>query len=483
MALPVITAANYNYGAYANPQPIKINTGPGIGEGILKAATAISSQISTANKQEREAEQKANELMRKQSAEALAKQAENQKKVSDNAFSWAAPVGRQTSQNNIGTVNEITNAKRDLELSYQNGSINFEEYAKQNLSLESIKEEMLTFGKMSKETDNFPSGFNLFEAKSTQDLSNLSLMESMKNSAVGLKFDKDKNQMVASWSVFDPTKIDLEEAAKFSGGNPAILLDYYKKSNAIQEVSVPVSEIINNPKKYFTVQTKFNFADTNENLMKIANEFDSNQGKAYMTDAVNGYMRLDKGSAAGALKGDIQVEAFYNAHGKDIAEDMLKEPFNPNDPEQVDRIKTEIANQVLLRARQVGDKIYTSSDAVTGQESVNAANEKGRLIFEQASALKPGNYLPFTYKFPNFPNSLNSKITKSKDGYVIEIEGQSPRPATEEELATIFGQSEIYNERKKEESARISREEARALIENTLGAKPKSPFLGNFGGK
>jgi len=46
MALPVITAANYNYGAYANPQPVKINAGAGIGEGILKAASAIGSKIS-----------------------------------------------------------------------------------------------------------------------------------------------------------------------------------------------------------------------------------------------------------------------------------------------------------------------------------------------------------------------------------------------------------------------------------------------------
>lgn len=459
MALPVITAANYNYGAYANPQPVKINAGAGIGEGILKAASAIGSQISSANKQKMETLTKAENMARKEKLDAAARQAAAEKKIAENTFSWMQPLGKQASENNISTLNTLSNSKRDIELAYQNGSVSFEDYTKRNLALEKAKQDILTFGKLSGEAENLPAGFNIFELKSDADAANLSLIEGMKNSAISLKFDPEKAEVVASWEAINPSKINAVEAAELSG-NPEMFDAYLNVSKAKTNISIPVSEIIANPKKFFSINTRFNFADTNENLMKIASEFDSNQGKAYMTDEVNGYMRLNKNSAAGALKSDIQVEAFYNAHGKDIAEDLLGQEFNPNDPEQVDLIKTEIANQVLLRARQVGDRVPSNETKATGDTPGGIdENIKGGQIFSQATSLSPGEFIPFTYKFPNYPNSVDAKITKSKDGYVIEIEGRNPMPATEAEVAKMFGQ-----EPKKDTS-----QEARDLINNVLG--------------
>ena len=487
MALPVITAANYNYGAYANPQPVKINAGAGVGEGILKAASAIGSQISSANKQKMETLTKAENMARKEKLDAAAKQAAAEKKIAENTFSWMQPLGKQASENNISTLNTLSNSKRDIELAYQNGSVSFEDYTKRNLALEKAKQDILTFGKLSGEAENLPAGFNIFELKSDADAANLSLIEGMKNSAISLKFDPEKAEVVASWEAINPSKINAVEAAELSG-NPQMFDAYLNISKAKTNISIPVSEIIANPKKFFSINTRFNFADTNENLSKIASEFDSNQGKAYMTEEVNGYMRLNKNSAANALKGDIQVEAFYNAYGKDIAEDLLGQEFNPNDPEQVDLIKTEIANQVLLRARQVGDKVAKESNefaGASGVDSFDARNEiKGKQIYDTISNLPPGQGREdYTFKFPGEPQSIPFKIKKSDTGYAIQLRGEDWKFITQEEAANMFGQGEAYKEKKQEEQARTSKEEARALIENTLGTSPKSPFLGNFGGK
>ena len=486
MALPVITAANYNYGAYANPQPVKINTGGGIGEGMLKAASAIGSQISAANKAETEAAIKAQAADAKAKADAAAKQAADEKKASDGAWAWIQEAAKNASEANISALLSLAEAKRDLTMANNNGSISFEDYTKKNLALEKAKQDVLTFGKLSVEAHNLPSGFNIFELKSTTDATNLSLIETMKNSAVGLKFDPEKIEMVASWNAINPSKINAAEGAQFAG-NPPAMISFLNKSGALDETSVPLSEIIANSKKFFSINTRFNFADTNENLMKIASEFDSNQGKAYMTDEVNGYMRLNKNSAAAALKGDIQVEAFYNAHGKDIAEDILKKQFNPNDPEQVDLIKTEIANQVLLRARQVGDKVAKESNEFAGAgggDSFDARNEiKGKQIYDIISNLSPAAGREYTFKFPGEPQSIPFKIKKSDTGYAIQLSGEDWKFITEEEAANMFGQGEAYKEKKQEEQDRLAKEAARALIENTLGTKPKSPFLANFGGK
>lgn len=459
MALPVITAANYNYGAYANPQPVKINTSEGIGEGMLKAASAIGSQISAANKAETEAAIKAQAADAKAKADASAKQIADEKKASEGAWAWIQEAAKNASEANISALLSLTTAKADLTTANNTGSIGFEDYTKRNLALEKAKQDVLTFGKLSAEADNLPSGFNIFELKSTTDAANLSLIEAMKNSAVGLKFDPEKAEMVASWNAINPSKINAAEGAQFAG-NPAAMIDYLKKSSALDETSVPLSEIIANPKKFFSINTRFNFADTNENLMKIASEFDSNQGKAYMTDEVNGYMRLNKNSAAAALKGDIQVEAFYNAHAKDIAEDILKKPFNPNDPEQVDLIKTEIANQVLLRARQVGDRVPSNETKAAGNMPGGVdENIKGQQVIALGKKLAKGTSNTFTYKFPDYPNSVGVTMTKATDGYVIEIDGQYPRNITNNEFEIMFG-----GEVKKDAS-----QEARELINNVLG--------------
>lgn len=459
MALPVITAANYNYGAYANPQPVKINTNNAIGEGFLKAASAISGEVSKANKQEYEQEQAKAKAIQQANAKAIAERTAAEKKIAENTFSWMQVLGKYASENNISTLNSLSNAKKDIEVANLNGSVSFEDYTKRNLALEKAKQDILTFGKLSAEADNMPSGFNIFELKSTTDAANLSLIEGMKNSAVSLKFDPEKAEVVASWQAIDPSKINAVEAAELSG-NPEMFDAYLNASKAKSNISVPVSQIIANPKKYFSVNTRFNFADTNENLSKIASEFDSNQGKAFMTNAVNGYMRLNKDSAAEALMGDIQVEAFYNTHGQAIAEDLLGQEFNPADEKQTMLIKREIANQVLLRARQIGDRVPNAkNESASGIDGGIDDNIKGGQIFSQATSLKPGEFIPFTYKFPNYPNSVDAKITKSKDGYVIEIEGRNPIPATEAEVATMFGQ-----EVKKDAS-----QEARDLINNVLG--------------
>jgi hypothetical protein len=459
MALPVITAANYNYGAYANPQPVKINTNNAIGEGFLKAASAIGGEVSKANKQEYEQEQAKAKAIQQANAKAIAERTAAEKKIAENTFSWMQQLGKYASENNISTLNSLSNAKKDIEVANLNGSVSFEDYTKRNLALEKAKQDILTFGKLSAEADNMPSGFNIFELKSTKDAANLSLIEGMKNSAVSLKFDPEKAEVVASWQAIDPSKINAVEAAELSG-NPEMFDAYLNVSKAKSNISVPVSQIIANPEKYFSVNTRFNFADTNENLSKIASEFDSNQGKAFMTDAVNGYMRLNKDSAAEALMGDIQVEAFYNTHGQAIAEDLLGQEFNPADEKQSMLIKKEIANQVLLRARQIGDRVPNAKNEGAG--GINSGiddNIKGQQAIALGKKLAEGNSNTFTYKFPDYPNSVGVTMTKATNGYVIEIDGQYPRPVTNDEFEIMFG-----GEVKKDAS-----QEARDLINNVLG--------------
>jgi hypothetical protein len=178
----------------------------------------------------------------------------------------------------------------------------------------------------------------------------------------------------------------------------------------------------------------------------------------------NGYELLDEGKAIEGFKNSSDIDVVYTKFGKDIAEDILDLEYNPSDPEQVDQIKTFIAQQAVAKADKTGNKVPKPQEQriIDPLEKRTGMDLRDRATaFNQIVNLKPGEQMEIKYKGSNDFRKEDYIIAKSSEGDLVftkDEEGATPSIISIENLIKEFGVEDLI----KEQPAAVN---AKSLIE------------------
>lgn len=210
---------------------------------------------------------------------------------------------------------------------------------------------------------------------------------------------------------------------------------------------------------------------------------DPKYGDDFLFDSLGGkFNPMDANNLGGGFR-----LAQYQGASK---EDILRMAKGDTYEEKINFLKNQVINGYIDAFKKTH---LTLADIIQKKQQATASsakgpnadlNIKGEQIYNTIFQLENGDIKEdFTYRFPGEPQSTPFKIIKRSGGYILQKKGEKAKFITEEQAANIFGQGDVYKKNKEEADARTTREEAASLIANTLGTTPKSPFLGNFGGK
>ena len=392
MALPKVTPGTYNYGEYANPTPIRYRggeqaIGAAIGQGLATAGQVIGQKI----QQKKEEAKKDKAIL---------------DKVISDTYSRSSKEARES---NSEEVMKFANEAGQLALDYKNELISREEYLKKSTAIQDGLEALNAMQELSKTIDL--EGVTPSMLKNSQSFENYLLQKSIEGGSAKRIWDGD--QWVIEYNGLDTNKID-PAAVKELNGIP---------EDAYVTRRVPVSEIADNPKNFFDIQTKIDF--NNDSMVdlfsKTAKVFDQQMGDMYKTGVKNGYQVLDEEAAADAFAESAQVNAIYQKIGKDVAEDILDQEFTGSE-EQEAEIKKAISQQIIGYAEKQGNKapverpakIVDPVEERTGmnlQDRVNAAT--------QIVTTPPGEVFEIRFKGTNDFQKENYEMTVSPDGQIL----------------------------------------------------------------
>lgn len=432
MALPKVTPGTYNYGEYANPTPIRYRggeeaIGQAIGQGLSIAGQLVGQKI-----QQDKLEKKQNKAL--------------VDKVIADTYSRASKEAREQ---NPEQVLRFANQAGQLELDYRNQLIDRETYIKKTAAIQDGLTNLVGLQQLENQINL--EGIDPSIIKNKQGLDNYLLQKSLENNSAKRIWDENENEWYIEYQAIDPSKIDTSKITELNG----------LPDEAYQSRRIAVSEIMANPKNFFKIDTKVQLADEPmQNLFTaLANNFNKSQGRIYMTNvSENGYELLDEGKAIEGFRNSSDVDVVYTKFGKDIAEDILDLEYNPEDPEQVDQIKTFIAQQAVAKADKTGNKVPKPREQrmVDPLEERTGMDLRDRAIaFDQINSLKPGEQIEIKYKGSNDFKKENYIIAKSEEGDLVfkkDEEGATPSVISQQDLIKEFGVGSLINLQKAQQA-------------------------------
>ena len=425
MALPKVTPGTYNYGEYANPTPIRYNASgeAALGAGIMAAGQFIGEKIQ---------QEKQNKAL-------------VDKAISD-TYSRASKEAREQ---NPEQVLKFANQAGQLELDYKNGIISRENYIKRTASIQDGLTNLVGLQQLENQINL--EGIDPSIIKNKQGLDNYLLQKSLENNSAKRIWDDATDEWYIEYQSINPSKIDTSKIIELNG----------LPDEAYQSKRIAVSEIMANPKNFFKIDTKVQLADEPmQNLFTaLANNFNKNQGRIYMTNvSENGYELLDEGKAIEGFKNSSDIDVVYTKFGKDIAEDILDLEYNPSDPEQVDQIKTFIAQQAVAKADKTGNKVPKPQEQriIDPLEKRTGMDLRDRATaFNQIVNLKPGEQMEIKYKGSNDFRKEDYIIAKSSEGDLVftkDEEGAMPSVISQQDLIKEFGVESLINLQKAQQA-------------------------------
>lgn len=387
MALPVVTAKQYDYGQYANPTMVKYKGGQeAIGAAIGQTVQAgIEAYTQTRQKVKAADDWKSNEVYELYTAVPADVVASNEE-------------GIKILTDNMGELGKLKAL----------GRISGEEYNKRMIPLKRTYDAYMILG-----TDLYNAigdqPLDLTKYKGKELNSAAGLHRAISSGALEIKFDPKTGQSIASWTGAD---------------------DKEKFSTDLVDLTV-------NSKKYLKLNERYdiNSADNQKIFSDAAkvlnqNNFVDNFMKNVINTAEGSKAALDKQGLVNALA-DLNnsfINPIVEQNGKDIFEDIIQQ-IKPSLKFESDEAKLLIrgivASQIADKTKQVGDKIpepKASETIETPKPSYNFAKE---VISTMKSAPKEGIIQDFNGLYTSDGKNMG-KITgfekKDNDAYEVTIE-------------------------------------------------------------
>lgn len=426
MALPRVTPGTYNYGEYANPTPIRYGDGGlrALGQGI---AQGISSVVSGIKEKKEEEKQK-----KKQDQLLIAKQLQDS----------YSRVSKDARKKNAAEVNRFANEAAQLAVNFKAGLIDADMYTQEMTLVNDALDDLNTIELLKKQIDldNISPEF----IKDTTSLNNYALQMQLQNDSAKRIWDEKEKQWFIEYDSVIPGKLNADEIKSLNG----------IPDSAYEKKRIPVSEITANPKNFFEIKTRIQETDAQMQTVfnTLANDFNKNQGRIYMTDVSdNGYELLNETKAIDGYKNSSSVELIYQKLGKDIAEDILDVDYEKDK----DQVKAYIAQQAILKADKVGNKVAvskpkTEKDPVkerTGLDLQDRAN-----FVKQLLSSKEGEPIEIKFKGSNDFKKEDYVLYKEGNKIMYKKEGQEPMEISQGDLVKEFGLQELLTQSKADQA-------------------------------
>lgn len=349
MALPRVTPGSYNYGAYANPTPIKYKGG--FGEALVGGAMAVA-QVMQANKLK---EQQDAAKLNKIKGDAL----DSQLKYKNALYKANPNPGEQTQQ----SYNELADMWYKNEVDFRTQSrredgtiLDFEGHASMKNKLNNALQISESTANWIKEKANgeMPSITQIRE--SDKDFKLWSRDKALVSGNFNVSYDEDLNPYIEYYEVdFD----------KYMDGS-------YKNIDDIpmNKVSMKMSDIFDD-KNLYQPETKYSWEQDEAAINKYAANL-AKDAKAFATGAKNGYRYLTDNNIANwktTLIEDFSTD-IINTRGKQIYEDILVDKNGERygygswegTPEQINEVKEAFTNKILEKVPRVYDKLSTDEE-------------------------------------------------------------------------------------------------------------------------
>jgi len=430
MALPKVTPGTYNYGAYANPTPIRYKggqeaIGAAIGQGLAAAGQMIG--------------------QKKKEAKLKAKQ---DKAVVDKIIADTySRASKEAREQNAEQVMNFANQAGELELQFRNEEIDRDTYIKKSTAIQDGLQNLNLLQELEKNIDLEDVSPSII--KNQRSFENYLLQKSLESNNAKRIWDGEEGEWYIEYEGVNTEKLDVEEVKNLN----AIPDEAYETRR------IKVSEIAANPKNFFEIQTKIDFNDEPmvDLFSKTAKVFDKTMGDMYKTGVVNGYQVLDEEAAADAFAKSAQVNAIYNKIGKDVAEDILDEEFTGSE-EQEAEIKRAISEQVIGYAEKQGNKAPTTrtkpqEDYLTERTGYNLDDR--RIAFNNIVSLQPGQTYSIKYKGSNDVEKEDYVIARDEKGQLLFTKLNSTNPPSvisEQDLIKEFGMQDLVTQNKADQA-------------------------------
>ena len=344
MALPRVTPGTYNYGAYANPTPIKYKGG--LGEGLAGLMQAGGQVIKAKKDQEKAEDEKA-----KKDAAALNKikmDALDSQLKYKNALYKANPNPSEQTQN---SYNELADLMYKTELGLRTNSIDFNEGSNMKTKLNNVLNisQSVTEWVKDKAKSDLPSITKIRE--SDKDFKLWSRDKALTTGNFGVSYDEDYNPYIEYYEV------DFDKYMSSS----------YKNVDDIpmKKASMKMSDIFDD-KNLYQPDVKYSWETDEASINKYAADLTKN-AKAFATGARNGYKYLtdnDINRWKTTLINDFSTD-IINTRGKQIYEDVLVDENGERygygswqgTAEQINEVKEAFTNKILEKIPRVYDKL------------------------------------------------------------------------------------------------------------------------------
>lgn len=426
MALPRVTPGTYNYGEYANPTPIRYGDGglAALGQGIAQGVASIVSGIKEKKEEAKQKKQQDQLLIAKQLQDSYSR------------------VSKDARKKNTAEVNRFANEAAQLAVNFKGGLIDADTYTQEMTLINDALDDLNTVESLKKQInlDNISPQF----IKDTASLNNYALQMQLQNDSAKRIWDEKEKQWFIEYDAVIPEKLNADEIKSLNG----------IPDSAYEKKRIPVSEITANPKNFFEIKTRIQETDAQMQTVfnTLANDFNKNQGRIYMTDiSDNGYELLNETKAIDGYKNSSGVELIYQKLGKDIAEDILDVDYEKDK----DQVKAYIAQQAILKADKVGNKVAvsrpkTEKDPVeerTGLDLQDRAN-----FVKQLLSSKEGEPIEIKFKGTNDFRKEDYVLYKEGDKIMYKKEGQEPMEISQGDLVKEFGLQELLTQSKADQA-------------------------------
>jgi len=429
MALPVVTAKQYDYGQYSSPTPVKYKGGQEVIGAAIGGALKEGVQSYIQTKQE-------------------VKKSYNWK--DDTKLKLLEQLDPKTLAQNEMEIKALAEDIGELGRLKQLNKVSGDEYTERMVNLNNTFKSYLMLGK-----EIFQSAadgeIDVTKLKGENLDRNIGFNRAVSSGNLKTKYDKSTGKSTATW-------------VGASG----------------QEYSADLNDIVFGAKDYLKLEQKFDFTDLDNQdiLQKIANQVDKKAVKMYMTKVAETpagkFETLDQDAAAVGIAQSSYIDGFVSKYGKDVFEDVIKPTieastgkpigFDYQSEEGQKAIRLIVSNQVASKLEQVGDRF---SDETRGGQTKEPKHPSGykledrKLILDNVSKLSKskwddaeGKYTldsPFfqiRIKGPNDPAPTTYKFRRLEDGYTYYTkEGQAnPTRISEESLYAMLDLREEYSE-------------------------------------
>lgn len=426
MALPRVTPGTYNYGEYANPTPIRYGDGglAALGQGIAQGVISVVSGIKEKKEEAKQKKQQDRLLIAKHLQDTYSRFDEN------------------VLMHNTEEINKFANFYSQDGVNFNAGIMTPEEYAKSSATRDVAVEQLNTLEALKNQInlDNISPDI----IKDNIGLNNYALQKQLQNNTVKKIWDSEKKKWFIEYNAVNPSKLNVEEIKSLNG----------IPDSAYETKRVPVSEITANPKNFFEIKTRIQETDAQMQTVfnTLANDFNKNQGRIYMTDVSdNGYELLNETKAIEGYKNSSNVELIYQKLGKDIAEDILELDYEKDK----DQIKAYIAEQAILKADRIGNKVSiskpkTEKDPIeerTGLDLQDRAN-----FIKQLLSSEEGTPIEIKFKGSNDFKKEDYVLYKEGNKIMYKKEGQEPMEISQADLVKEFGLQELLTQSKADQA-------------------------------